>query len=76
MLNVTTSTKVSLRAKSTMISEAATGHLHSSLAKPYLSSMTPETCGSLPPSSTNAIHGSYLIQVIDAGQYRHAHDHI
>ena len=51
MLNVTISTNVPPKVQSTMTSKAAARDLPSLLAKPYLSSMTPGTCGSLPTSS-------------------------
>ena len=41
--------------KNTMTSKAAARNLHSLMAKQYLSSMMPGTCGSLPPSSTKPI---------------------
>ena len=55
MLNVTTSTNMTPKVQSTTTSKAATRKLHSLPAKPYLSSMMPGTCGSLPPSSTKLI---------------------
>ena len=51
ILNMTTSTNVPPRVQSTTTSEDAIRNLHSLPAKQYLSSMTPGTCGFLPPSS-------------------------
>ena len=55
MLNMTISTNVPPRVQSTVTSKAAARNLHSLLAKLYLSSMTPGTCDSLPPSSARQI---------------------
>ena len=55
MLNMTTSTNMPPKVQSTMTSKAATRDLHSLPAKPYLFSMMPGICGSLPPSSTKPI---------------------
>ena len=76
MLSMTASTNMPLRAQSTMTSEAATSNLHSLLAKLYLSSMMPGTCGSLSPSSAKPIIAPTWVQVIGGGQYRCASDHI
>ena len=51
MLSVTVSTKVPHRVQSTTTSKAATRNLQFLPDKLYLSSVTPGSCGFLPPSS-------------------------